>query len=82
MIMKILLIQSYQNIKKVVSKMKTEIIQAWKDYSLFEMKLNEKIKTIEQYYEIIDIKYSTFYDNVNKQWNYSALIIFKDKVDE
>ena len=60
--------------------MRTEIVQAWKDYSLFEMKLNEKIKAKEQYYEIIDIKYSTFYDNVNKQWNYSALIIFKDKV--
>lgn len=62
--------------------MRTEIVQAWKDYSLFEMKLNEKIKAKEQYYEIIDIKYSTFYDNVNKQWNYSALIIFKDKVGE
>ena len=62
--------------------MRTEIVQAWKDYSLFEMKLNEKIKAKEQYYEIIDIKYSTFYDNVNKQWNYSALIMFKDKVDE
>ena len=62
--------------------MRTEIVQAWKDYSLFEMKLNEKIKAKEQYYEIIDIKYSTFYDNVNKQWSYSALIIFKDKVGE
>ena len=62
--------------------MRTEIVQAWKDYSLFEMKLNEKIKAKEQYYEIIDIKYSTFYDNVNKQWNYSALIMFKDKVDK
>ena len=60
--------------------MKTEIIQVWKDYSLFEMRLNEKIKAKEQYYEIIDIKYSTFYDNVNKQWNYSALILYKDKV--
>lgn len=54
--------------------MKTEIVQVWKDYPLFEMLLNEKIKTKEQY--------STFYDNVNKQWNYSALIIFKDKVGE
>ena len=62
--------------------MRTEIVQAWKDYSLFEMKLNEKIKAKEQYYEIIDIKYSTFYDNVNKQWNYSALIMFKDNVDD
>ena len=62
--------------------MRTEIVQAWKDYSLFEMKLNEKIKAKEQYYEIIDIKYSTFYDNVNKQWNYSAFIIFIDKVGE
>ena len=62
--------------------MRTEIVQAWEDYSLFEMKLNEKIKVIEQYYEIIDIKYSTFYDNVNKQWNYSALIIYQEKVDE
>lgn len=62
--------------------MKTEIVQVWKDYSLFEMRLNEKIKAKEKYYEIIDIKYSTFYDNVNKQWNYSALIIFKDKVGE
>ena len=51
--------------------MRTEIVQAWKDYSLFEMKLNEKIKAKEQYYEIIDIKYSTFYDNVNKKWNKS-----------
>ena len=33
--------------------MRTEIVQAWKDYSLFEMKLNEKIKAKEQYYEII-----------------------------
>lgn len=62
--------------------MRTEIVQTWKDYSLFEMKLNEKIKAKEQFYEIIDIKYSTFYDNVNKQWNYSALIIFKDKVGD
>ena len=62
--------------------MRTEIIQVWKDCSLFETRLNEKIKVKEQYYEIIDIKYSTFYDNVNKQWNYSALIIFKDKVGE
>ena len=62
--------------------MRTEIVQAWKDYSLFEMKLNEKIKAKEQYYEIIDIKYSTFYDNVNKQWNYSALIMFKEKVTD
>ena len=62
--------------------MRTEIVQAWEDYSLFEMKLNEKIKAKEQYYEIIDIKYSTFYDNVNKQWNYSALIIYQEKVDE
>ena len=35
--------------------MRTEIVQAWKDYSLFEMKLNEKIKAKQQYYEIIDI---------------------------
>ncbi len=62
--------------------MKTEIVQVWKDYPLFEMRLNEKIKDKEPYYEIIDIKYSTFYDNANKQWNYSALIIFKDKVGE
>ena len=62
--------------------MRTEIVQAWKDYSLFEMKLNEKIKAKEQYYEIIDIKYSTFYDKKKKKWNYSALIMFKDKVDD
>ena len=62
--------------------MKTEIVQAWKDYSLFEMKLNEKIKAKEQYYEIIDIKSSTFYDNVNKKWNQSALIMFKEKADD
>ena len=31
---------------------------------------------------LIDIKYSTFYDSINKKWNYSALIMFKDKVDE
>lgn len=60
--------------------MRTEIVQTWKDYSLFEMKLNDKIKNKEKYYEIIDIKYSTFYETVNKQWNYSALIIFKDKI--
>lgn len=59
--------------------MRTEIVQVWKDYPLFTMKLNEKIKGLEQYYEIIDIKYSTFYESVNKQWNYSALIIFKNK---
>lgn len=59
--------------------MRTEIVQVWKDYGLFLMKLNDKIKSMEQYYEIIDIKYSTFYENVNKQWNYSALILFKDK---
>lgn len=62
--------------------MKTEIVQVWKNYSLFTMKLNDKIKSLEQYYKIIDIKYSTFYDNVNKQWNYSALILFRDKVGE
>ena len=62
--------------------MRTEIVQAWKDYSLFEMKLNEKIKAKEQYYEIIDIKYSTFYDVANKQWNYSAMIIYQEKVDK
>ena len=56
--------------------MKTEIVQVWKDYSLFEMRLSDKIKSLEQYYKIIDIKYSTFYDNLNKQWNYSALILF------
>lgn len=62
--------------------MKTEIVQVWKDYPLFEMKLNDEIKDLEQYYEIIDIKYSTFYEVVNKQWNYSALILFRDKVGE
>lgn len=62
--------------------MKTEIVQVWKNYSLFEMRLNEKIKAKEPHYEILDIKYSTFYDSVNKQWNYSALIIFKDKVGD
>ena len=59
--------------------MRTEIVQVWKDYPLFTMRLNEEIEDTEQYYEIIDIKYSTFYDSVNKQWNYSALIIFKNK---
>lgn len=58
--------------------MKTEIVQVWQNYSLFKMELNEKLKNIELYYKIIDIKYSTFYDNTNKQWNYSALILFKD----
>lgn len=58
--------------------MRTEIVQVWKDYPLFEMRLNDKIKEKEQFYEIIDIKYSTFYDNTNKQWNYSALILFKE----
>ena len=57
--------------------MRIEIVQCWKDYPLFEMKLNDKIKSLEQYYEIIDIKYSTFYDSLNKQWNYSALILFR-----
>ena len=57
--------------------MRTEIIQVWQDYPLFEMKLNDKLRGLEQYYEIIDIKYSTFYDSVNKQWNYSALILFR-----
>ena len=55
------------------------MVQVWCDYPLFTMKLNDKIKSLEQYYEIIDIKYSTFYESVNKQWNYSALILFKDK---
>lgn len=59
--------------------MRTEIVQVWKDYPLFEMKLNDEIKSKEPFYEIIDIKYSTFYDSVNEQWNYSALILFKDK---
>lgn len=59
--------------------MRTEIVQAWKDYTIFEMKLNDKIKSLEQFYHIIDIKYSTFYDNVNKQWNYSALILLEIK---
>lgn len=59
--------------------MRTEIVQEWDDYGKFTMKLNDKIKSKEQYYEIIDIKYSTFYEVVNKQWNYSALIIYKDK---
>ena len=58
--------------------MRTQIVQVWKDYPLFEMKLNDKIKSMEQYYKIIDIKYSTFYDSVNRQWNYSALIVYKD----
>lgn len=61
--------------------MRTEIIQAWKDYSLFLIKLNDKIKGLETFYKIIDIKYSTFYDSTNKQWNYSALILFKDNKD-
>lgn len=60
--------------------MRTEIVQVWKDYPLFEMELNEKIRNKEQFYEIIDVKYSTFYDSLNKQWNYSALILYKDKV--
>ena len=59
--------------------MRTEIIQAWKDYSLFTMKLNDKIKSLEKYYGIIDIKYSTFYDSLNKINNYSALILFREK---
>lgn len=59
--------------------MKTEIIQVWGNYPTFTMKLNDKIKSLEQYYEIIDIKYSTFYDSVNKQHIYSALILFKNK---
>lgn len=62
--------------------MRTEIVQVWQDYPLFTMKLNERIKNTEQYYEIVDIKYSTFYDSVNKQWNYSALIIFKEKIGD
>ena len=62
--------------------MKTEIIQVWETYPLFTMKLNDKIKSLEQYYEIIDIKYSTFYDSTNKQHNYSALILFKKKGED
>lgn len=60
--------------------MRTEIVQCWKNYGLFEMELNDKIKSLEQYYEIIDIKYSTFYDSVNGQWNYSALILYRNKL--
>lgn len=62
--------------------MKTEIVQVWKDYALFTMRLNDKIKSLEQYYKIIDIKYSTFYDSLNKQWNYSALILFTQNGSE
>ena len=58
--------------------MKTEIVQCWNEYPKFEMILNDKIKSLEDYYyEIIDIKYSTFYDSLNRQWNYSALILFR-----
>ena len=59
--------------------MRTELVQTWKDYPLFIMKLNEEIKELEEYYEIIDIKYSTFYDSLNRQWNYSALILLRGK---
>lgn len=59
--------------------MRTEIVQVWQNYALFTMRLNDAIKIKEQYYEIIDIKYSTFFDSINKQHNYSALILFKDK---
>jgi len=62
--------------------MRTEIVQVWKDYPLFEMKLNDKIRVKEQFYKIIDIKYSTFYDSLNNRWNYSALIIFEDKGED
>lgn len=60
--------------------MRTEIVQVWEDYCCFEYELNKKIKSLEQYYEIIDIKYSTFYSG--RKPNYSALIIFKDKVSD
>ena len=62
--------------------MRTKIIQVWKDYPLFEMKLNEEIENYEKYYEIIDIKYSTFYDSLNKQWNYSALLLFRERGED
>jgi hypothetical protein len=59
--------------------MRIELVEVWQNRGLFEIRLMDKIKGIEQYYEIIDIKYSTFYDSLNKQHNYSALILFKEK---
>ena len=57
--------------------MNIEIINE-RDRITFEYKLRDKIKGIEKYYEIVDIKYSTTYDSKNKMINYSAIIIFKE----
>lgn len=61
--------------------MKIELIEK-RDRVAFEMKLQEIITGLQNYYEIIDIKYSTCFDNTNCLRNYSAIIIFKDKVGE
>lgn len=57
--------------------MNIEFIEA-RDRILFEDKLRQKIKGLEKYYIILDIKYSTTYDSLNKMINYSAIIIFKE----
>lgn len=48
-----------------------------RNFVSFELGLKEKIKGLEEYYEIIDIKYSTCFDNTNHLRNYSALILMK-----
>ena len=57
--------------------MNIEFIEA-RDRMTFEDKLRSKIKGLEKYYEIVDIKYSTTYDSTNKMIDYSAIIIFKE----
>lgn len=58
--------------------MKIEHIVKW-DRIDFYFTLIEKLENLQRYYEIIDIKYSTFYDSLNHKQNYSALIIFKEQ---
>ena len=58
--------------------MRIKIVRVLQSYSTFETSLNEKIRDIEQYYKIIDIKYSVSYDNINHQQIYSALILYEE----
>lgn len=57
--------------------MNIEYIEA-RNRVVFEDELRDKIKGLEKYYEIVDIKYSTTYDSTNKMNIYSAIIIFKE----
>ena len=58
--------------------MRVKLVQALQNRSTFESKLNEAISNLQAYYDIIDIKYSTCYDNLGHQCVYSALILFKE----